>query len=80
MGMRIFASDKSSERVELEIVPRSFMMFQKSDTVFESKVGRQEVFKVINFGMQEILKGGTVGDDVIKSAARVLDRQQVCNL
>ena len=45
------------------------MMFQNSDTVFEREIRRQEVLKEIDFGMQEILKGGTVGDDIIKSAA-----------
>jgi hypothetical protein len=80
MGTRLFASHKSGENVELQIVPRGFMIFQKSDTVMEREIGRQEVFKEIDFGMQEILKGGAVRDDMIQSAACVLDRQQVCNL
>jgi hypothetical protein len=69
MGMRPFTSHwhKSSGQVKLEIVPRSFMMFQKSDSVFEREIGRREVFKEIDFSMQEILKGGTVGDYIIKS-------------
>ena len=67
--MRIPSSHKSIKRVKLEIIPCSFMMFQNSYTVFEREIRRQEVFKVIDFGMEEILKGGTVGDDVMKSAA-----------
>jgi len=46
----------------------------------EREIGGQEVFKDINFGMEEILKGGTSRDDITKSAACVLDRQQVCDL
>ena len=75
MGTRLFAThNKSSEQVELQIVPRSLMMFQKGGTVREGEIGKQEVFKEVDFGMQEILKGGAVRDDIIKSAACVLDR------
>jgi len=56
------------------------MIFQKSDTVVERDIGRQEIFEEIDFGTQEILKGGTSRDDITKSAACVLDRQQVCDL
>ena len=58
------------------------MMFQKSNTVVERdiQVRRMEVFKEIDFGMQDILKEGAVGDDIEKSAACVLDRKQVCHL
>ncbi len=80
MGTEPFASCKPSEHVELQFVPRSFMMFQKSDTVVERDIGRQKVFKEIDFGTQEILKGGTSRDDITKSAACVLDGQQVCDL
>ena len=74
MGMRLLTTRKLNEHVKLHIVPRIFMIFQKSDTVLKREIGRQEVFQEIDFGVQEILEGGTVGDDIIKSAARVLGR------
>ena len=69
------ASLKLHEHVELQIFPCSFMMFQKGDTIVERDIERQNGFKMIDFGMQDILKEGTVRDDIVKSAARVLDRQ-----
>jgi len=56
------------------------MVLQKCDTVVERHVGRKEVLKLIEFGMQDVLKGSAVGDDIIESATCVLGRQQVCNL
>ena len=70
MGMTfvVFTSQKLSGHVKLQILPRGFMMFQKSDTVIEREIRRQKVFEEIDLCMQDILKGDTVGDDVIESA------------
>ena len=74
------ASLKLHEHIELQIFPRSFMTFQKSDAIVERYIERQKGFEMIDFGMQDILKEDTVRDDIVKSAARMLNRQQVCDL